>query len=446
MKHLSIFFFVALGLAIGVQDVRAQNTQNADLHPPYLAEEESAGPEGEEGPVLEEGEEGEVIERGLRPFKFKKKSTPLKRLRPGLKKFRDKEKFKKKRSPARKKFRLKRRPLTPVPGSFDQPPEGGESPPVEPPVETPIPLDPVDTPPQPFTERELIHERIDFHAQRSLLRISKTNRVLEARLLFEAVNSGALGGIYKADTQVPALRAVRMGTRWFKLITQGQNAVCLTEPTKPGERPILVFRKSLVEPKTKMAEMDAALLRYSELCKFGVLIVTVREGGQSALGADVDVRNVGLGVDAENCRTPISGRCRFALPQNNSYDVVVSHEGKEQFKRVTFLHNEPEVQVEFNFGSGKGTLPLGAGVLLVTAVSRGKPIPGAEVRIIGADDHLPTFFGVTGSTGMASFDPLAGDYTVFVTKDGFEFAFQKVKVLAGVSAPVILNLTVIPIR
>jgi len=57
MKRLAVWFFVALGLSFGFQDVRAQNPQNADLHPPYLAEEELAVPEGEEVPVLEEGRE-----------------------------------------------------------------------------------------------------------------------------------------------------------------------------------------------------------------------------------------------------------------------------------------------------------------------------------------------------------------------------------------------------
>ena len=447
MKPFSLIVpFIALGLVIGLQDVNAQKPHNADLHPPYLAEEAMAaehireeGMEEEllelnEGEELREGEEGEIIERGLRRFHFKKKRPSLKKVRPKKKartKTKPRVKIPKRPKPGKKKFRLKRKRFVPPVGDREQPE-----------LQDPI----VETPPPPLTERELIHERIDVHAQRSLLRISKTPRVLEARLLFEAVKSGALGGIYKADTGVPALRAVRMGTLWFKLIPQGQNAVCLTQPTKPGEKPILVFRKSLVEPKTNMAAMDAALLRYPGLCQFGVLRATVREGGHPVSGADVDVRSVGLGVNTENCRTPNSGRCRFSLPQNNSYDVTVVYKGKEQSKRVTLLHNQPEAQVEFNFGPGKGTIPPGVGGLVVTALSRGKPVAGAEVRIIGAEGHQHAFYKKTGGTGLASFAPPAGEYTVFVTKDGFEFAFYKVKVREGVTSPVILHLTVIPIR
>jgi serine protease len=113
MKRFAIIFFIALGLSFGFQEVRAQNTQNADLHPPYLAEEEPAGPEGEEVPVLEEGEGDGVTERGLRRFKFKKKSRPRINLQ---KKPRPRITLPKK---PKRKFRIPRdiRPVTPPQGT-----------------------------------------------------------------------------------------------------------------------------------------------------------------------------------------------------------------------------------------------------------------------------------------------------------------------------------------
>ena len=421
-KSAVIFPLVAIGLVIGFQDVYAQNTNNADLHPSYLTEEEFAVSNGEEVPVLEEGEEGEVIERGLRRFKLKKKPRPRITIP---------KKPRKKITPLRK-FRLR--------------PGGGKEQEQEQEISPSSQEPDIEPPPRPLTEKELIDERIDFHAQRSLLRISKTNRIVDAKLLFKAVKSGALGGIYKADTQVPALRAVRMGTRWFQLMGQDQNSICLTEPTKPGEKPILVFRKSLVEPQPKFSEMDAALLQYRQLCKFAVLTVKVKEGALPVFDADVDVQNASIGIDTINCPTGTSGQCRFALPQNATYDVIVLHGGQTQVKRVTVPPNEAGSHVEFNFGPGNGGIPPQQGALLITALAQGKQLVGAEVRVVGASENQSAFFGVTENGGIASFAPPAGDYTVFVTKAGFEFAFQKVKIIEGISTPVIVNLTVQPLR
>jgi len=211
---------------------------------------------------------------------------------------------------------------------------------------------------EPFTEMELIDERIDLNAQRSLLRISKTNRVVEAKLMFKAVKSGVLGGIYKADTQIPALRAVRMGTLWFNLIEKGRDSRCLKVPQ--GEKPIIVFRKSLVEPQTKAIAMDAALLSGFSACGFKA--------------------------------------------------TVPPQPGNQQ------------------------------GGFLVTVFGQGKQLTGAEIRIMGTIQQ-PVFFGVTGLGGTASFNPPVGEYTVFVTKKGFEFAFRKVQILGGVSIPLVVGLT-----
>ncbi len=401
--------FLALGLVLGGQEVNAQNPQNADLNPPYLSDEAMAEEHiGDE--ELIELQEGEVTERGISRFRLR----PRKRIT----------------IPNRRKRKIIRPPVSSRPSPSPKTSSAPQAPVTDPPL-------------PPLTERELIHERIDVHAQRSLRRISKTHRVAEARLIFESVKSGALGGIYKADTKVPSLRAVRMGTAWFNLIPKGQDSICLTNPTKPGEKPILVFRKSLVEPRTKGPAMDAALLRYRELCKAAILTVKVRKGSQPVNRADVDVLNASSGINAENCSTNIAGHCRFALPHNSTSSVVVLHASQRKDKTVR-IGSEDAVEVEFNFGSNKPVIPprLGrqTGVLLVTARGKGRPLRGAEVRIIGASESQPVFFGVTGNGGTASFAPTPGVYTVSVTKGGFNFAFQKVKIQAGRSTPVFLKL------
>jgi len=85
MKRSAVWFFVALGLSFGFQDVWAQETEPVDLHPPYLAEEELAVPEGEEIPVLEEGEGDGVTERGFRRFKTPRTLKPRLKLKKGFK-------------------------------------------------------------------------------------------------------------------------------------------------------------------------------------------------------------------------------------------------------------------------------------------------------------------------------------------------------------------------
>jgi hypothetical protein len=61
-----------------------------------------------------------------------------------------------------------------------------------------------------------------------------------------AVKSGKLGGIYKEDEKVPALRARKMNSSWWKLIPPGEDAILFLDPENPkGGIPIIVFRNSV---------------------------------------------------------------------------------------------------------------------------------------------------------------------------------------------------------
>jgi hypothetical protein len=279
MKKFVIIFFVALGLAIGLQDVRAQNTQNADLHPPYFAEEEPAGPEGEEAPVLEEGEGDGVTERGLRPFKYKKrKRAPLKKIQPGLKKVQPKRKATKKPHPARKNFRLKPRPLTSVPGSSQQPPGGSGVPSGAPPVDPPDPVeppDPIEPPDQGDSPQEcvwhtsdIVDERIDVSAQERLMammsRGGKAGR--DASAMIGAVKQGILAGILLGPRKAVSDRGQRLTPPkgWWELIPQGQLGTCLQEPV--GEPPMMLYRDKMGEANLDPSVIDHTLRTHWKQC------------------------------------------------------------------------------------------------------------------------------------------------------------------------------------
>jgi hypothetical protein len=68
-----------------------------------------------------------------------------------------------------------------------------------------------------------------------------------------AVKSGALGGIYKEDQQVPALRAKRQGRGWWQVIPKGEDAHLFEAPP---ESPLIVFRDPV---RSNAARLDTAL-------------------------------------------------------------------------------------------------------------------------------------------------------------------------------------------
>jgi hypothetical protein len=119
-----------------------------------------------------------------------------------------------------------------------------------PPEAPPPPVNPAPTGPSlpPWTSKDVIDKRIDVAAQYALMRMFKgdpTERV-DASNILSAVKSGALGGIYQEDQQVPALRAQSLGTWWGTILPKPVggvrvDGVCMLEP--PEKPPIIVMRR-----------------------------------------------------------------------------------------------------------------------------------------------------------------------------------------------------------
>ena len=228
MKRWAIIFpLMVLGLIFGAKDVPAQNPQNAELHPPYLSEDE--------GVVVQEGEEDEVIERGVRRFKLKPRKRILVPQKP---------------AGGTKKFRLKRRPFVPSTGNSNPPPGGSLTPSVEPPdsVEPPGPLEPpefVESPSQcVWHTSDIIDQRIDVSAQERLMAMMSRGgeERRDASAMIGAVKQGALSGILLAPRKAVSDRGQRMTPPkgWWELIPQGQLGTCLQEPV--GEPPMILYR------------------------------------------------------------------------------------------------------------------------------------------------------------------------------------------------------------
>jgi hypothetical protein len=106
-----------------------------------------------------------------------------------------------------------------------------------------------------LTAQELIDPRIDVHAQKSLLRLSKsgTAEQIDALEMFQAVKSGTLAGIYIENQQVPAQRARQLGLGWWELIPAGKDSALIREPGSP---PLIVFRDRL---RSDPSGLDRAL-------------------------------------------------------------------------------------------------------------------------------------------------------------------------------------------
>lgn len=107
----------------------------------------------------------------------------------------------------------------------------------------------------PLNETDIIKRNFAVVAQESLFRLVSRRRTnLIARRIVFAVKRGLLGGVFRANMRVPALRARQLGIGWWQLVPRGRNAICLARP--PGQRPIIVLRPGLT-PR----QVDAALMR-----------------------------------------------------------------------------------------------------------------------------------------------------------------------------------------
>lgn len=128
--------------------------------------------------------------------------------------------------------------------------------------------------PSPLTEHSVIDERIDFHAQKSIARLSRGSmdqRYTARYLLINIRNFDLLGGIYIVNQGVPALRARDIGENWWTLL-KGQDTMCWKEPA--GEPPLILMSKTIVNYP---AELDRELVNAFNQCGFRELEVIVRK-------------------------------------------------------------------------------------------------------------------------------------------------------------------------
>ena len=96
----------------------------------------------------------------------------------------------------------------------------------------------------PFTSRNVIDTRIDPCAQFSLLRLRDAGAgpLADAAGLLGAVKSGALAGIYGANLLAAVKLAQKLGTVWWHLLPDAEDAALVIDPTDPLALPTIVFR------------------------------------------------------------------------------------------------------------------------------------------------------------------------------------------------------------
>ena len=95
-----------------------------------------------------------------------------------------------------------------------------------------------------FTSRDVVDSRIDPCAQFALLRLrdSGAASLADAAGLLGAVKGGTLAGIYGANLLASVRLAQALGTVWWRLIPNGEDAVVVVPPADPLAPPTIVFR------------------------------------------------------------------------------------------------------------------------------------------------------------------------------------------------------------
>lgn len=122
-------------------------------------------------------------------------------------------------------------------------------------------------PGQVLTYDNVRSDRIDVFAQKALLRMSKNPAMsADAAGMAAAVKAGKLGGIYKEDQKVPALRIKKINPKawWVHIIPKREDAVLFLDPDSPMQGvPIIVFRDSV---RSTPLRFDLALQKAWQAC------------------------------------------------------------------------------------------------------------------------------------------------------------------------------------
>lgn len=124
-----------------------------------------------------------------------------------------------------------------------------------------------------YTQKDVIDDHISIPAQHSLVRLSKKPETsADAVGMLEAVKSRQLEGIYCVNWKKSAQRALKLGSNWWTVIPDGDDAVLMLDPGDlQNGPPMIAFRRKLhpdcgcfenEKPfPPQNARLDAALLR-----------------------------------------------------------------------------------------------------------------------------------------------------------------------------------------
>lgn len=126
-----------------------------------------------------------------------------------------------------------------------------------------------------YTPKDVIDTRISIPAQHALVRLSKDpSTSADALGLLEAVKSRQMAGIYCANWEKSAKRALRFGKSWWTIIPQDEDAILMLDPDSPlGGQPLIAFRRELSADcgdkqfAGSPSRLDAALLKVWESYK-----------------------------------------------------------------------------------------------------------------------------------------------------------------------------------
>jgi hypothetical protein len=118
-----------------------------------------------------------------------------------------------------------------------------------------------------YSTKDVIDPRISVPAQHSLVRLSKNPATTaDAVGMVEEVKAGRLAGIYCANWQKAAQRALRFGKSWWTVIPPGEDAALLLDPDDLiGGAPMILFHRELdpdcglMKGETKCASAPARL-------------------------------------------------------------------------------------------------------------------------------------------------------------------------------------------
>lgn len=98
-----------------------------------------------------------------------------------------------------------------------------------------------------YTTKDVIDNRISVPAQHSLVRLSKNPATsADAVAILQEIKAGRLGGIYCANWEKAAQRAIKLGKTWWTVIPEGEDAILMHDPDDlTGGAPLIAFRRDL---------------------------------------------------------------------------------------------------------------------------------------------------------------------------------------------------------